>query len=270
MAKAPLNIVLGRSAPHKPFRVLLAALLLQLVVAPFLRGAGAGVLQDLIFLTLITAALWVVRQSRLFPLVLCLAILCGGCVVAKYIWEGVGPSVLSDALGVPVIFLTAMEVTRYLARQRRVDLDTVLGGLCVYLFVGAMWFALYSIVYRLVPDSFSFTIHHGPMTSENVERLLFFFSFVTLLTTGYGDIVPLSPTAQTLAVLEGIVGQFYMVFFMARLVGLHVAERQGAAMASDFGHHRSDREHGPSGREGSETEHEGTEAKEGPVSTTAR
>lgn len=49
---------------------------------------------------------------------------------------------------------------------------------------------------------------------------------MTLLTTGYGDIVPLAPVAQTLAMLEGIAGQFYLVFFMARLVGLHVASRE--------------------------------------------
>ncbi|WP_300163930.1 potassium channel family protein [Solidesulfovibrio sp.] len=226
MVKSPVNATLAVTSSGKPFHFLLAALLAQMLVSPFIKGEGAGVAQDLVFLCLMGAALRVVRQSRLFPLILCLALVCGASIVAKYLTQGVGPSMLSDALGLPVIFLTAVEVTRYLARQKRVDLDTVLGGLCVYLFLGAMWFTAYSLVERLMPGSFDFTVHGDHLSLEATDRLLFFFSYVTLLTMGYGDIVPLSPLAQTLAVVEGVAGQFYLVFFMARLVGLHVAEKQ--------------------------------------------
>lgn len=226
MVKSPVNASLNITTHGKPFHFLLAALLAQIVVSPFVAGEVAGVAQDLIFLCLMGAALRVVRQSRLFPLILCLSVLCAISVVGKYILDGVGPSLFSDALGAPVILLTAVEVTRYLARQKRVDLDTVLGGLCVYLFLGALWFVFYSMLHRIVPGSFAFTVHGDYLSPEGTDRLLFFFSYITLLTTGYGDIVPLSPAAQTLAVLEGITGQFYLVFFMARLVGLHVAGKE--------------------------------------------
>jgi len=57
-------------------------------------------------------------------------------------------------------------------------------------------------------------------------RLLFFYSYVTLMTIGYGNVAPLSGMAQTLTILEGLIGQFYLIFFMASLVGLYVSERQ--------------------------------------------
>jgi len=49
-----------------------------------------------------------------------------------------------------------------------------------------------------------------------------YYSFVTLTTLGYGDIVPLSPPAKILAILEAVVGQIYLTVLVARLVGLHI------------------------------------------------
>lgn len=212
--------------PRKRFHLLLGALLGQLVVWPFLGDATAMVIQDLVFLAILLGALGAVRQSRPFPAALGLTGLCAASIVAKN-FSAIGAIALaSDILGAAVILLTSVEVARSLATKRRVDLDTVLGGLCVYLFIGALWYILFSLVGRLDPDAFDFTIHGAHLAPETKGRQLFFFSYVTLLTTGYGDIVPLSPVAQVLSVLEGIVGQFYLVFFMARLVGLHVAARQ--------------------------------------------
>ena len=49
-----------------------------------------------------------------------------------------------------------------------------------------------------------------------------YFSFATLMTVGYGDVVPRTPAALTLAMLEAIAGQFYLVALVGRLVGLHI------------------------------------------------
>ena len=46
------------------------------------------------------------------------------------------------------------------------------------------------------------------------------------LTIGYGDVVPMLGMAQTLTILEGLIGQFYLISFMAYLVGLYINERQ--------------------------------------------
>jgi hypothetical protein len=56
--------------------------------------------------------------------------------------------------------------------------------------------------------------------------LFLYFSFVTLSTVGYGDILPLTGPAHGLAALEGIIGQFYMAVLVARFVGLYIVHSQ--------------------------------------------
>lgn len=217
---------LALSTSGRRFHFLLAALLAQIVISPFLTGEGSGIVQDLFFLGLLLASVQGVRDSRLYRLILVLAGLSVLGVVGRHAMGSWAWEAASDLSGAAVILLTSVEVARYLSRQRRVNLDTVLGGLCVYLFMGAMWFLLYSLVERATPGAFAFTVHGDHLSPEMIDRLLFYFSYITLLTTGYGDIVPLTPPVQVMAMLEGLLGQFYLVFFMARLVGLHVAYKE--------------------------------------------
>jgi voltage-gated potassium channel Kch len=60
-----------------------------------------------------------------------------------------------------------------------------------------------------------------------------YFSFMTLTTVGYGDIVPHSTAARTLAGLEAVTGQIYLTVLVARLVGLHIVHAQIAGLRED-------------------------------------
>ena len=56
-----------------------------------------------------------------------------------------------------------------------------------------------------------------------------YFSFMTLTTVGYGDVVPRSAGARTMAVLEAVMGQIYLAVLVARLVGLHIVHASGSS-----------------------------------------
>jgi hypothetical protein len=62
---------------------------------------------------------------------------------------------------------------------------------------------------------------------------LLYFSFSTLTTAGYGDIVPIHPLARALANLEAITGQLYIVLLIGRLLSLHLAQESAAPAAAD-------------------------------------
>jgi voltage-gated potassium channel Kch len=52
-----------------------------------------------------------------------------------------------------------------------------------------------------------------------------YFSFVTITTLGYGDVIPITDKASVLAMMEALIGQIYLVVLVAWLVGMHVSRR---------------------------------------------
>ena len=127
--------------------------------------------------------------------------------------------------------LTTALILGAILSENRVTLDTVMGGVCIYLLLGVLWVSLYSALEYMLPGSF--TLQGLPLSeladaTAEVHRYpqLLYFSFVTLTTLGYGDVVPTNPVARALASGEAIVGQVYLGVFVASLVGLHLAHRQ--------------------------------------------
>ncbi|NAS32027.1 hypothetical protein GTQ40_13660 [Flavobacteriaceae bacterium R38] len=51
---------------------------------------------------------------------------------------------------------------------------------------------------------------------------LIYYSYITLLTIGYGEIVPVTPVAQKAAILVGLIGQFYIVIITAVVVEKYI------------------------------------------------
>jgi len=97
----------------------------------------------------------------------------------------------------------------------QVTSDTIAGGISVYLLFGILWTLLYYLIYLYDPAAFNFS------SQFNVYSL-FYFSFSTLTTLGYGDIHPINKLAMSLSNLEVITGQMYIAIFISRLVGLHI------------------------------------------------
>lgn len=99
-----------------------------------------------------------------------------------------------------------------------VDTDKILGGLCVYLLIGVFWTLAYQAITFIVPGAL------GPSAAapEKISTL-FYFSFTTLTTLGYGDILPNGDLARFVAMAEALVGQIFLTVFIAKLVGLSIA-----------------------------------------------
>lgn len=104
--------------------------------------------------------------------------------------------------------------------------DAIFGALCGYLLLGIIWSLAYSAVETAFPGSFvmpSVATSNGTTASPD-RGVLNYYSFITLATVGYGDVIPRTPLARTLAWMEAIAGQFYLAVLVAGLVGFKVTQ----------------------------------------------
>jgi voltage-gated potassium channel len=129
------------------------------------------------------------------------------------------------ASSVAFILLSAcvIMVLAYIFRSPWVTLDVMLAAVTAYLLIALSFAALYSLVFHLDSQSFRLPewIERGSVEAVRTEMV--YFSLVTLATLGYGDILPSSPFAQMLAVLEAVIGQFFMTVLVAWLVGMFIS-----------------------------------------------
>ena len=126
-------------------------------------------------------------------------------------------------MGAVTVFLglTAFIVLRDVLEADRISAREVEGALCVYLLVGLLWADLYAITDALDPRAFSYPDHEPAHAGM---KPMLYFSFVTMTTLGYGDIVPVAPAARALCWIQAVFGQLYIAVLVARFVALQIVD----------------------------------------------
>lgn len=124
-----------------------------------------------------------------------------------------------------LLIVTPLIILRRIAAETAVTNETVFGALCVYLLFG---FSFASIFMAIGAFTTPFFGHAGATMSDYL-----FFSFSTLTTVGYGNLVPATSLGQTFAMLEALTGQVYLVIIVARLVSLWAPTRKAQGSTDD-------------------------------------
>jgi voltage-gated potassium channel Kch len=140
-------------------------------------------------------------------------VIAGGVAIVTAVTGGEGD------LSTAIVFLTSsvlyfvapLSILRSIVLQQEVDQETVLGAVDAYLFVGMFFAYAYQAIGALDPPMFE-----GGGNATVAETL--FFSFTTLTTTGYGNLVPAGDLGQTVAVAEMLTGQLFLVTAVAKVI----------------------------------------------------
>ena len=116
-------------------------------------------------------------------------------------------------------FLGALLLARVM-RDGRINRNRIMGAIGSYLLIGIVFAQAYRLLAAFVDNAFA--IGGVPATFAAIGAKLVYYSFITLTSTGYGDITPLHPYARSLATMEALAGNLVLAVLVARLVGLEI------------------------------------------------
>jgi len=200
----------------------LIALVLLFIGIPFVEHVDKGEIIEVMLMTLVlisgVLAVGGRRRTLVWSVILVLPAVTGKWV--KLFWPHLLPAELSLIAGLVFLAFLIWQFLRFVLRAPQVNAEVLCAGVSVYLLLGLLWTFAYLLVAGVDPDAFSF--NGGPAASHSLQGAnAFYFSFITLSTVGYGDILPVSPVARMLAAMEAITGTLFVAILIARLVALH-------------------------------------------------
>ena len=177
---------------------------------PLIWAAGTG-----LKIAIFVLALHISDVGRKYFLAtVSLALIVAGASVPARMYHG-GLEVLVLVTWSALMLLVPVAILRKIGKEfteEGVDLEVVLGALCAYLFIGAYFAFLYDVMANLAKSPF----FAQPGADSKLNYL--YFSFITLTTTGYGDISPAFGPGRMIAVTEAVIGQLYLVSVVAIVV----------------------------------------------------
>ena len=195
-------------------------LLAHMLTVPLDEGRGA-LFGPMLLLSLYLAGFLFLGQRNVFSLcILAMGTLALASAVANFLADN--PFLVGLTLCCSSVFdlLLIVFMLGWLFRQRKMPFDNIMAGIIVFMFMAALWSQLYALVCLASPGAIRGADGGlGPHPSIT----LYYFSVVTLTTAGFGDILPVSDMARMLAAYEALVGQVYLVVFIALLMGRHFA-----------------------------------------------
>lgn len=197
-----------------------------LVLFPYFERPGLPmVLFRLLGVAVFVSAVYAVSDKRAqWMIALILAVLAGALNTAFGLRSD--PRLVVPTLILTLLFLafTAISLLRAVLGSTTVTHDTIYGALSVYFLMAITWGVGYLLLITLQPGAISMdSVRHGNQPMGWSDCI--FYSYVTLTTVGYGDIVPITPQARSLSILEAVSGTMYVAVLIARLVGLNAAVR---------------------------------------------
>ena len=217
-ASSPTTKTAPKKLPHH-FTALLLTELAFILGYPFvIETAVHDELFRLLAALIFCAALYAVMGRGLITLVaFILGVPAIGIHLANVFGYLLSWQVATLALGVLFLGYATTIFIWAIVQKPSVTVDTLAGAVSAYMLVGITYGLAYGMIEQIQPGSFRDTVQPGKhfMPSE-----LIFFSFVTLTTVGYGDIIPWGPHARSLAMLEAVTGIMYPAVLIGRLVGL--------------------------------------------------
>lgn len=205
---------------------LLAYLIIDVfILMPFRLSWVGEVVNGIIFsMILVSGVFSVARGAHIKVTIVALAI-----VTFLVHWLGVVNQSISvetaDAI-LSMLFLATLTflVVWRIFKEGDVSFHRIQGAIAIYILIGLIWSEAYHLIYIFDHEAFIFPSFQSQTEPYHIR--FHYFSYVTLTTLGYGDIIPLNPIAKSLVMIEGLTGQLFPAIMITRLVSLEIESRR--------------------------------------------
>jgi len=204
------------------FLFLLITLLCYLLAWPFLQPfVHFRLLLSLTLTFVLISAVYAVSESKKTTVIASvLAVVWGALQWATNITQGPALEVADSIIAIVFLGYIIYNALHFFGHGKKVDFNIVIASVVVYLLMALAWAEAYNLIEITAPGSFNFAV----VLSKTGGARFIYFSFVTITTLGYGDIIPATNLARVVSMLEAFVGQVYLVVLVARLVGMYIAQ----------------------------------------------
>jgi Ion channel len=132
----------------------------------------------------------------------------------------------SNICTILLLLLCLGNILAFIFESQTVTLDTIFAAVVAYLLIAFVFSEGYLLLHNFSPHSFNIAAATSPAAVEILRGDMMYYSFITITTVGLGDIVPQSPVARVLTVLEAMIGQFFVAILVAWLVGRFISQER--------------------------------------------
>jgi len=212
------------------FLQLAVFILLFILILPFIGGHPyISLLFQLVLLNALLVSLSASDRLPRLRWVLVALWIAGMILFSKHsLFPGPGPHRLELVLAASfyLLFLVGCigAILIYVFESPGVTLDTIFAAVVAYFLISIIFATFYSLLYFINLGSFNLAVANTPNEPHFLMTEMVYFSLITIVGVGYGDILPLLPFPRMLAAVEAVVGHFYMAVLIGWLVGMFISQ----------------------------------------------
>jgi len=204
------------------FTLLLFFVALMFLVIPLIPADRATLSKsiDLLGLIIVLSCLRGITEKKRFFIFMIVLSVINVTIGGSALLMAANPSFQMVVIGFRLLYylLIFFSIMKYVLDKTPITSDKIAGALSGYILIGIIWAFIYAVFFIQNPENFTFS---NPTISES-HNWTVYFSFTTLTTLGYGDIIPNTQAPQSYAVMEAMFGQIFLAVVIARLVALQI------------------------------------------------
>ncbi len=206
------------------FSKLLVFLFLLFVFRPYDQGAIYTAIWEFLFAAVFVSAIFDAHHPKLIRII-CIALAIPALLLDWTLLMFSNEAIAVGSLTCTLLFMLVCtgSILYNVVLKARVSMETLRGVICAYFMIGFAFAFAFVIIEYIHPGSFHMIDELKNLSSQRIQFFsqMVYFSFVTLLTIGFGDISAIANVSQTCTIIEGIFGQFYIAILVSRLVAVY-------------------------------------------------